>query len=79
MILRTIRPFYGHSRHFVIFSIHAFRVKGRDGGFPHGVHGAGAVKDLGDFSEVWIHNTHILSERMGQWQGDKLTFSVNYH
>jgi uncharacterized membrane protein len=26
MILRTIRPFYGHSRHFVIFSIHAFRM-----------------------------------------------------
>ncbi len=35
MILRTIRPFYGHSRHFVIFSIHAFRIIV----FPFPIHG----------------------------------------
>ena len=30
-------------------------IEGGDGGLLHGLHGAGAIKDVGDFGEVWFH------------------------
>ena len=34
-------------------------IEGGDGGFLHGLHGTGAVEDVGDFGEVWVHGIGV--------------------
>jgi hypothetical protein len=39
-------------------------IEGGDGWLLHGLHGTGAVEDVGDFDEVWVHD-HLESLTVG--------------